>query len=80
MRDHGAVDDRLAKLLDQVEHQRRLARPVDVQEAGEGLEAGVDHGAPHLRVENAVAVVEQCIHRVGGAAMLAPEELDRARR
>lgn len=67
----GAVDDGLAELFDEIQHQRRLAGAVDVEKSGERLEAGGEQGGPDFGVENAVAVIEHGIDRVGGAAMLA---------
>ncbi len=63
----GTVDDGLPELFDQIEHQGRLAGAVDVQKAGEGFQAGVHHGAPDMRGEDAVAVIQGGVDGVGGA-------------
>jgi hypothetical protein len=46
-----------------------------VQEARERFQPGVEHSAPDLRVEDAVAVVEQRVDSIRRAAMRAAEKL-----
>ena len=72
--DHGAIYHRLAEFFDHVEDQRRLAGPIDMQEASERFEAGVHDRAPDLRVENSVAIVESGVYRIWGATMLSRSE------
>src|SRR5438045_127639 len=49
-----------------------LAAPVYVHKAGEGLQAGVHYGAPDVRIENPITVVQSGIHAVPRPLMLAP--------
>src|SRR3984885_15050486 len=46
-----------------------------MQIPGEGLKARVGHRAPHLGVQDAIAIVEQRIHFVGSSPMYPPQEL-----
>jgi hypothetical protein len=74
MGNNGAVHHRLTKLFHQIKDEGRLSRTIDVQETGERFQARVEHRTPHLRVENAVAVVKQRIHGIRSTAMFAPED------
>jgi len=67
----GAVDDGLAKFFDEIQHERGLAGAVDVEKSGKRLETRGEQRGPDFGVENAVAVIEHGIDRVGRAAMLA---------
>jgi len=45
-----------------------------MEEAGERLEAGVHHRAPHVRRQNAVSVVERRVYAIRRALVAAPLE------
>lgn len=62
-----AVHDSLAKLLDHVVDQGRLAGAIGVEEAGVGVQPGKHKGPFNLAVEDAVAVVQGTVERVAGA-------------
>ena len=66
-RQHGAVDDCLAKLLDHVVDERGFAGAVGVEETGVGVQAGENQRPLDLAVEDSVAVVEGAVERIAGA-------------
>src|SRR5581483_9233861 len=76
MGNNSTVNNGLAKLFDKVEHERGLDGPVDTKKSRKGLQPGIQHCSPDLGVKNAVAVVQQRIDGIRGAAMFTTEELD----
>ena len=72
----GAVNNGLAEFFDEVEDKGGFAGAVDMEEAGEGFEAGVHDGAPDVRGEDAVAVIEGGVDGIGGALVGAAGEIE----
>ena len=56
--DQGAVNNRLAKLFDQVERETRLAGTVGVEKPGMRIKPGQDQSGAHLRLQDAIPIIE----------------------
>src|SRR5216684_2963730 len=65
----------LAKFFHQIKDLRGLPWPIDMQEAGERLQPRVEHRAPHLGIQDPIAIIEQGIDRIRRSPVLPTEEL-----
>src|SRR5579875_466987 len=70
-RQDGAVNDQLAELLDQVQGETRLARAIDVEKATIRVETSQDDRPLDLTIQHTVAVIQETVHQVGRALVLA---------
>ena len=73
-RKHDPVNNRLAELLNEIQHQRRFARAIDMKKTRKRFQSSQPECAPNLRVEHPVAVVEQRVDIVGSALMIPRRE------
>ena len=73
-RKHHRINNRLAELLDEIQHQRRLARAIDMQKTCKRFQSSQRERAPHLGIKHPVAVVEQRVHVVRRALVFSGRE------